>query len=234
MVVGRQSLTFLLLIGTCLLITLITLQGTNMSPTKVLLKTSFLVPFVGYVIVPWRVNASRAFNILQLPLKISCQVGDERPLTQGKFSPDAQLFCTSSWHLDALVGGNGSQSQWGWSWLLVNGYIYVYLDENNKVWTPWYVPLGKLEVWRYTNEQNLQKKTHPWVLWCHDVFDVYFSRDRIKGQIEVSLGTWIGRELACNWIHRYTADLLCNSIAYSERLLFFLMFFCFLALAAWI
>lgn len=25
------------------------------------------------------------------------QVGDERPLTQGKFSPDAQLFCTSSW-----------------------------------------------------------------------------------------------------------------------------------------
>lgn len=25
------------------------------------------------------------------------QVGDERPLTQGKFSPDSQLFCTSSW-----------------------------------------------------------------------------------------------------------------------------------------
>eukprot|EP00439_Symbiodinium_sp_Y106_P038247 s4731_g4.t1 len=25
------------------------------------------------------------------------QVGDERPLTQGKFSPDASLFCTSSW-----------------------------------------------------------------------------------------------------------------------------------------
>eukprot|EP00747_Dinoflagellata_sp_TGD_P187248 gnl/TRDRNA2_/TRDRNA2_44803_c0_seq1.p1 gnl/TRDRNA2_/TRDRNA2_44803_c0~~gnl/TRDRNA2_/TRDRNA2_44803_c0_seq1.p1 ORF type:complete len:496 (+),score=98.38 gnl/TRDRNA2_/TRDRNA2_44803_c0_seq1:86-1573(+) len=25
------------------------------------------------------------------------QVGDERPLTNGKFSPDAQLFCTSSW-----------------------------------------------------------------------------------------------------------------------------------------
>jgi U4/U6 small nuclear ribonucleoprotein PRP4 len=25
------------------------------------------------------------------------QVGDERPLTQGKFSPDAQLYCTSSW-----------------------------------------------------------------------------------------------------------------------------------------
>lgn len=25
------------------------------------------------------------------------QVGDERPLTQGKFSPDAQIFCTSSW-----------------------------------------------------------------------------------------------------------------------------------------
>lgn len=25
------------------------------------------------------------------------QVGDERPLTQGKFSPDGQLFCTSSW-----------------------------------------------------------------------------------------------------------------------------------------
>ena len=24
-------------------------------------------------------------------------MGDERPLTQGKFSPDAQLFCTSSW-----------------------------------------------------------------------------------------------------------------------------------------
>ena len=25
------------------------------------------------------------------------QVGDERPLTQGKFSPDSQLFATSSW-----------------------------------------------------------------------------------------------------------------------------------------
>lgn len=25
------------------------------------------------------------------------QVGDERPLTQGKFSPDSQLYCTSSW-----------------------------------------------------------------------------------------------------------------------------------------
>jgi len=25
------------------------------------------------------------------------QVGDERPLTQGKFSPDAMLYCTSSW-----------------------------------------------------------------------------------------------------------------------------------------
>lgn len=25
------------------------------------------------------------------------QVGDERPLTQGKFSPDASLFCTASW-----------------------------------------------------------------------------------------------------------------------------------------
>ena len=27
----------------------------------------------------------------------TAKVGDERPLTQGKFSPDAQLFCTSSW-----------------------------------------------------------------------------------------------------------------------------------------
>ena len=25
------------------------------------------------------------------------KVGDERPLTQGKFSPDASLFCTASW-----------------------------------------------------------------------------------------------------------------------------------------
>ena len=77
----------------------------------------------------------------------------------------------ASWRLGSgWVSGNDSQSQRGRSWLLMNGYIYVYLDENEKVWTPWYVPLGKLEVWRYTNEQNLQKKSHPWVLWCQDVF----------------------------------------------------------------
>merc|ERR1719230_1264905 len=43
-----------------------------------------------------RVDRFCTFLQKSLAAEVS-QVGDERPLTQGKFSPDAQLYCTSSW-----------------------------------------------------------------------------------------------------------------------------------------
>jgi U4/U6 small nuclear ribonucleoprotein PRP4 len=43
-----------------------------------------------------RVERFSSFLQKSLVAEVS-QVGDERPLTQGKFSPDAQLYCTSSW-----------------------------------------------------------------------------------------------------------------------------------------
>mmetsp|Transcript_31262 Transcript_31262/g.57206 ORF Transcript_31262/g.57206 Transcript_31262/m.57206 type:complete len:479 (-) Transcript_31262:70-1506(-) len=43
-----------------------------------------------------RVDRFCQFLVKSMVAEVS-QVGDERPLTQGKFSPDAQLYCTSSW-----------------------------------------------------------------------------------------------------------------------------------------